>query len=139
MNDRLDGWCAEPVTGSTFPLGEIRKEKWLAGQYGDGVAPARALAVRCRELWNLYDSTETTIWSSLARYRTGRGTDSARQADRRHPHLRAGRAQPAAAAGRGRQTARTGEGRPAIAAAAVASLAGRGRVARHGQDMEEWS
>jgi len=42
MNDSLDGRCAEPMSGSAFPLGEIRKEKWLAGQYGDGAALALA-------------------------------------------------------------------------------------------------
>jgi len=42
MNDRLDGRYAEPMTGSAFPLGEIRTEKWLAGQYGDGAALALA-------------------------------------------------------------------------------------------------
>jgi len=47
MNDRLDGRYAEPMTGSAFPLGEIRTEKWLAGQYGDGAALALAhLTVR---------------------------------------------------------------------------------------------
>src|SRR5690348_6070455 len=42
MNESLDGRCAEPMTGSAFPLSEIRKEKWLAGQYGDGAALALA-------------------------------------------------------------------------------------------------
>jgi amino acid adenylation domain-containing protein len=32
-------------------------------------ALARNMAGRCRELWNLYGPTETTIWSSLARIR----------------------------------------------------------------------
>jgi hypothetical protein len=50
MNDRLDRRCAEPVTGSAIPAGEIRKEKWLAaGHYGDAGVLERAAARRRRD------------------------------------------------------------------------------------------
>ncbi len=42
MNYNLDGRRTEPVIGSAFPLSAIRKEKWLASQYGDGAALALA-------------------------------------------------------------------------------------------------
>lgn len=49
----------------------IRKLRLFIGGEAMPLSLARSLAGRCRELWNLYGPTETTIWSSVARIEPG--------------------------------------------------------------------
>lgn len=49
----------------------VRKLRLFLGGEAMPLALARSLAGHCRELWNLYGPTETTIWSSVARIEPG--------------------------------------------------------------------
>ncbi|HEX8778267.1 MAG TPA: hypothetical protein VF738_09110 [Rhodanobacter sp.] len=114
MNDRLDGRYAEPMTGSAFPLSEIRKEKWLACQYGDGGVLEQAATRRRRH----------GGWAQALAYP-------------RHTHSAATRRSLWQVGTAGRWTVRESEGRPAIVGAAAASLARAGRAARLRPSMGE--
>ncbi|MEW9625417.1 non-ribosomal peptide synthetase [Rhodanobacter geophilus] len=49
----------------------VRELRLFVGGEAMPLSLARSLAGHCRELWNLYGPTETTIWSSVARIEPG--------------------------------------------------------------------
>ncbi len=50
---------------------EVRNLRLFVGGEALPLEVANSLAGRCREFWNLYGPTETTIWSTVARVRPG--------------------------------------------------------------------
>ena len=83
MNDALDDRYTEPDAGSVFPLSEIQKEQWLAGQYGDGAALALAHLTLVRLDGPLQaaalEQAATRLWRRHAGLRIGLSADGRTQ------------------------------------------------------------
>ena len=73
----LSGATVMQATPATWAM--LIEAGWLGNRNlrvlcgGEAIAPALAeeLLIRAKEVWNVYGPTETTIWSSLDRIRTG--------------------------------------------------------------------
>jgi amino acid adenylation domain-containing protein len=83
MNDIHDGRAAEPHTDSALALGEIQKEKWLAGQYGDGAMLALAHLTVVRLDGPLHaaalEQAAALLWRRHATLRIGLSADGRMQ------------------------------------------------------------
>jgi len=83
MNDSIDARYTEPDGGPVFPLSEIQKEQWLAGQYGDGALLALAHLTLVRLDGPLQAATleqaAAHLWRRHSGLRVGLSADGCRQ------------------------------------------------------------